>query len=176
MDKFKSAYSWHRKNAQRRGVEFLFTFQEWKQWWIDSGKWEQRGTGKDSFCMCRFGDVGPYAPGNVYCATNGQNLSDANLGKAKSAEQRSKIAAGLTGQTHEWAAGERNPMHRPEVKAKMTAAIGGRKHYRYRGVVTPNGQFESTQAASAALGIPKPTIVWRCRNNKAGFSYGLAIA
>ena len=33
MDKFKNAFKWHKTNAQKRGVKFLFTFEEWKTWW-----------------------------------------------------------------------------------------------------------------------------------------------
>lgn len=176
MDKFRSAFKWHKTNAERRGIHFLFTFDEWKGWWLASGRWEQRGVGRDRYCMCRFNDAGPYTTNNVYCATNGKNLSDANLGKPKSAAQRSKIAAALTGQSHDWSKGDLNPMHRPEVKVKMTEAIGGMRHYRAQGVTTPGGTFESTKAAAAALGIPKPTVEWRCRKKKPGYTYGLAIA
>lgn len=38
------------------------------------------------------------------------------------------------------------------------------------GVITPQGYFVTTKAASEALGIPKPTVEWRARNNKFGFS------
>jgi hypothetical protein len=48
-DPFRKAYTQHKSNAKARGVDFLFSFDEWKQWWLDSGKWEQRGKGHDSY-------------------------------------------------------------------------------------------------------------------------------
>lgn len=175
MDKFKNAYKWHKTNAKSRGIEFLFSFDEWKQWWIDSGHWHQRGVGKDKFCMCRNGDTGPYALWNVYCATNGKNLSDANLGKPKSEETRKRISTALIGKINHWNIGDKNPMHKPEAKAKISAATSGGKHYRAKMVATPHGIWSSAVEAAKSIGIPKPTVEWRCRNNYLGFSY-LAIA
>ena len=175
MDKFKSAFKWHKTNAERRGIEFLFSFVEWKEWWIATGHWEERGVGKDKYCMCRNGDIGPYALWNVYCATNGKNLSDANSGKPKSQETRKKISDALTGQINDWCVGEKNPMHRPEAKAKISAATSGGKHYRAKAVGTPHGFWDSAIEAAKSLGIPKATVEWRCRNNHLGFAY-LAIA
>jgi hypothetical protein len=63
-------------------------------------------------------------------------------------------------------------MHRPEVKAKITAACGGANHYRAVGVTTPSGFFVTAKAAAIALGIPRTTVEWRARYNKSGFSQG----
>lgn len=174
MDKFKSAFRWHRTNAKTRGIEFLFTFKEWKQWWIDSGHWHERGVGKDKYCMCRFEDAGPYALWNVYCATNSKNLSDANSGKPKSKETRKKISEALLGQVNYWVAGKNNPMHRPEVKAKISAATSGGKHYRAKTVITPYGIWSSAIEAAKSLGMKKSTVEWRCKHNALGFSYAIA--
>lgn len=46
--------------------------------WEASGKWDERGRGALKYAMCRIGDTGPYAPGNVYIATNTQNAIDLN--------------------------------------------------------------------------------------------------
>lgn len=167
---FKRAYIQQKSNAKQRGVEFNLTFDEWKQIWVGSGKWDQRGRGAEKYCMCRVGDSGAYAVGNVFIALGRQNVSEGNVGKTCSDEHRRKIAEANKGKLHPWSAGENNPMHRPEVKAKMSAAIGGEKHYKQRGVITPQGYFVTSKAASEALGIPKPTIEWRARNNKFGFS------
>lgn len=175
IDKFKSAYKWHKTNAAKRGIEFLFTFEEWKNWWIETGKWEFRGVGRDKYCMCRFHDTGPYALWNVYCATNGKNLSDANRGKPKSASTRAKMSKAACGKAHDYAIGINNVMHRPEVKAKVSAATKGSKHYRSKTVVSPFGIFGSTYEASEELDVPAATIQWRCSRNKNGWSY-LAIA
>ena len=167
---FKRAYSHQKSNAKQRDVGFNLTFDEWKQIWVDSGEWERRGRGSDKYCMCRIGDSGAYEVGNVFIDQNCRNVSEGNKGKVDSPETRAKKSASMTGIPHPWSAGENNPMHRPEVKAKMSKAIGGEKHYKQRGVITPQGYFVTSKAASEALGIPKPTIEWRARNNKFGFS------
>jgi hypothetical protein len=175
---YLKAYTQHKSNAKTRGVEFLFTFEQWRDWWIATGKWEQRGRGRGKYCMRRHGDIGPYSIDNVFCGTNEDNVRDGNVGKVDSLVTRLKKSEALIGKPKPWAVGDRNPMHRPEVKAKMSAAIGGANHYNAIGVTTPQGFFPTAKAAAAALGMKKPTVEWRARHNKFGFSYGnhLAIA
>jgi hypothetical protein len=175
IDKFKTAYKWHKSNSAKRKVEFLFTFEEWKNWWIETGKWELRGVGKDKYCMCRIDDKGAYVLGNVYCATNSKNFSDANKGKPKSAETRLKMSQSMTGKAHSWSLGKNNVMHTLEAKAKFSEATSGSKHYRARAVQTPFGIFLSGTEAAKALNVPKPTVYWKCKYQKDGWSF-LAIA
>jgi hypothetical protein len=176
--KFLKAYKMHKSNARTRKIPFLLTFEQWLVIWTESGKLDQRGRGADKFCMCRNGDVGPYDVSNVFIGTGRENVRAGNLGKLDSAETRQKKSQSMRGIPHPWCAGENNPMHRPEVKAKMSAAIGGANHYKAMGVTTPEGFFPTAKAAAEATGIKKPTIEWRARHNKFGFSYGnnLAIA
>jgi hypothetical protein len=61
----RGAYTRQRANARRRGLEWRFTFETWWEVWEASGKWQQRGMGKDKYCMSRRGDKGPYSPENV---------------------------------------------------------------------------------------------------------------
>lgn len=70
------AFDDHRRNAKKRGIEFLFTLPEWWAWWQIDGRWEQRGMGRDALVMARRGDAGPYSPENVYCATHSENGRD----------------------------------------------------------------------------------------------------
>ena len=174
-DIFRKAYTQHKSNAKQRGVEFKLTFDEWKQIWVDSEKWEQRGRGADKYCMCRIGDAGCYEVGNVFIGIGKTNVRDGNLGKKDSQETRHKKSVAAKGKTHPWSTGDKNPMHRPEVKAKMSAAVGGSNNYRAKTVISPFGVFGSTTEASKELNIPAVTIQWRCRYNKSGWSY-LAIA
>lgn len=37
---------------------------------------EQRGLGRERYCMARFGDVGPYSTGNVYITSCADNVRD----------------------------------------------------------------------------------------------------
>lgn len=170
-DIYLKAYTQHKSNAKMRGIDFLFTFEQWRDWWIATGKWELRGRGRGKYCMRRHGDIGAYSIDNVFCGTNEENVRDGNLGKTVSQETRGKIAEALRGAPHEWSRGENNPMHRPEVKAKISAAISGGKHYAAKMVGTPHGIWSSAVDAAKSLGIPEPTINWRCKNNKLGFAY-----
>jgi hypothetical protein len=170
-DIFRKAYTQQKSNAKGRGIAFLLTFDEWKQIWVESGKWEQRGRGANKYCMCRFGDQGCYEFGNVFIGLGKINVRDGNLGKADSEETKRKKSESLKGKAKPWAVGQNNVMHRLESKAKISAAISGEKHYKQRGITCPEGYFVTAKAASVALGIPKPTVEWRARNNKLGFAY-----
>jgi hypothetical protein len=64
----------HRAGAVQRGIPFLLTFDEWWDIWQKSGKWHLRGSGQ--YMMCRYGDDGPYAVGNVYIGTATDNIND----------------------------------------------------------------------------------------------------
>lgn len=68
-------YSAQKYQAERRGVKWQITFDEWFSIWEVSGKWDERGS--DGYCMCRKGDVGPYHKDNVYIALASQNKQDA---------------------------------------------------------------------------------------------------
>jgi hypothetical protein len=173
-----SKYKMQEQNALARGIPFLLSFEQWLSIWTESGKLDQRGRGADKFCMCRNGDVGPYEVGNVFIGTGRENVRAGNLGKEMTQEVRDKISKAHVGKPHEWSRGEKNPMHRPEVKAKLSAAIGGANHYRAMGVTTPQGFFPTAKAAAEAIGVKQPTVEWRARHKKFGFSYGnnLAIA
>jgi hypothetical protein len=170
-DIFRKRYTQHKSNAKMRGIDFLFTFEEWKYWWIATGKWEQRGKLRGQYVMRRHGDVGPYSIDNVFCGVTEENVRDGNLGKTDSIETKQKKSKSLTGLSHPWSVGDKNPMHRPEAKAKLSASISGGKHYRAKMVATPHGIWSSAVEAAKSIGIPKPTVEWRCRNNYLGFSY-----
>lgn len=70
------AFTQHRLNAGDRGIDFLFTFDEWCDWWETDDRWANRGTRKGCFVMARKNDCGPYSFTNVYCATVEQNAKD----------------------------------------------------------------------------------------------------
>jgi hypothetical protein len=69
------AFGRQRFNAKTRGIGWELTFWEWWTIWQQSGHWEQRGRG-NGYVMCREGDSGPYAVGNVFIATAAKNSSD----------------------------------------------------------------------------------------------------
>lgn len=76
----------HRASAKERGIEFKLTFEEWDQWWKDSGHYHERGKGIGKYVMARKGDIGPYAIGNLECLLHGDNIRAAHLGKTRKAK------------------------------------------------------------------------------------------
>jgi hypothetical protein len=170
-DIYRKRYTQHKSNAKMRGVDFLFTFDGWKDWWIATSKWELRGKLRGQYVMRRHGDIGPYSVDNVFCGVTEENVRDGNLGKEITIETRNKISASNKGQSHPWSVGDKNPMHRPEVKAKISALTSGAKHYKARMVGTPIGTWGSAVECAKALNMPRPTVEWRCKNQKSGFAY-----
>jgi len=69
-------YGSQRRNAQTRAIPWLITFPEWMAIWRDSGHLDDRGRGRDLYCMARYHDKGGYEVGNVYIATIAQNVRD----------------------------------------------------------------------------------------------------
>lgn len=70
------AYKAQQSNCRKRGLTWQLTFPEWCRVWDESGKWEQRGRGGNSYVMARKQDLGPYAAWNVYVTTMAQNTAD----------------------------------------------------------------------------------------------------
>lgn len=66
-----------RSNARHRGIEWVLSFEEWWDIWCESGRWERRG--RSGYVMCRTGDTGPYAVGNVYIDHTSNNCRDGRL-------------------------------------------------------------------------------------------------
>lgn len=69
------AFHAQRQNAAQRGIGWELNLWQWWSIWQQSGKWSQRGRGQ-GYVMCRTGDIGPYALGNVFIATARENSSD----------------------------------------------------------------------------------------------------
>lgn len=80
----KAKWFAHRQNAKRRGIEFNFSFDQWLQFWLDSGHWHQRGIkSADNYVMSRLGDTGPYSADNVVIKSNRDNVLEGNVGIRK---------------------------------------------------------------------------------------------
>lgn len=73
---YAAAYLQQRRSAQHRGVAWTITFPQWMAVWRESGHLDERGRGRDLYCMARRGDKGAYAVGNVYITTVANNVSD----------------------------------------------------------------------------------------------------
>lgn len=79
-------YRQHKASAKQRGIEFDLTFDEW--WEIWQPHYAQRGRGAGHLQMCRTGDVGPYAVGNVRIDTVEANQAEAKYSSQAKAEIR----------------------------------------------------------------------------------------
>ena len=71
--KLRNAYCFHRNSARQRGIDFKLTFDEWLDFWKQSGHLHERGRKKDQYVMARHNDLGPYAVGNVSIITGTEN-------------------------------------------------------------------------------------------------------
>lgn len=79
----RGRYSIHKRNAKKREVPFLLSFDEWEKIWKESGHYEARGKSGDSYVMARFEDEGPYAVGNVRIIPCGENTAERNFTYAR---------------------------------------------------------------------------------------------
>ena len=127
----RSSYIQQKSNAKRRGIPFLLTFEDWWAIWQASGKWEQRGKLAGQYVMARYGDVGPYASGNVRICTSGANQQEHHFGKIASSETRKRISQlhrgkVVSSETREKLAEaqRRNPSQRDAATGQFT----GRRH------------------------------------------------
>lgn len=88
-------YRLQKKNARDRGIEFLLTYNDWLQIWIQSGKLEHRGRHKGNYVMCRKKDSGPYAVGNVFIATTSENIKYSHDSRREKIKAKDDMIASL---------------------------------------------------------------------------------
>lgn len=69
------AFRSQRNSAKNRNIEWDLTLWQWWTIWQASGHWDDRGRGQ-GYVMCRNGDDGAYAVGNVFIAPARLNSSD----------------------------------------------------------------------------------------------------
>jgi len=75
------AFRQQRQSAKARGIGWELSLWQWWSIWRTSGHWEQRGRGQ-GYVMCRKGDSGPYAVGNVFIATARENIATSKIKKS----------------------------------------------------------------------------------------------
>ena len=99
---FKRQFRDHKKNAKRRGISFLLTFDQWLKIWTDSGHLHESRCKSGQYVMARHGDQGAYEIGNVEIILAGENVGaptaiqrrvKAYRGHKLSDEHRAKISA-----------------------------------------------------------------------------------
>lgn len=143
------AFRAHRDNARARGIAFQFTFAEWLAWWETDGRLANRGRGRDNFVMARKGDAGPYSPGNVYCATQAQNIADVPSAVRREARRRAEATGRLS----------------PHLRQR------GHGHPRSLAVITPAGRFGSAALAADHYRITRQAAARCAREGRNGWRY-----
>lgn len=136
--------------ANRRGIAWQFTLEQWWLWWqaFDERhgciRWDRRGRRKNQLLMARFHDIGPYSPENVYCGTASDNARD-------------------MGEHHDYSATWK------EWHANNDCWLKGRRgegHPKSRAVITEMGRFGSIALASEAAGITRAGGLNRVRSGR----------
>ena len=141
------------ERGQALGIPFLFTFEQWSEWWLTDDRWSRRGRKAGQLQMGRKGDSGPYSPDNVECATK---------------EQKQK--AQLT------ALSSLSPEKRAEVFKKAGLARRGEKHWRARPVVTPLGNIRHCHGGSTGSRHKKRSLavqIWPKKSAMAGVTWSI---
>ena len=130
--RLKAAYGNHKHIAIKRGIPFLFTFEQWSEWWLTDDRWSRRGRKAGQLQMGRKGNSGPYAPENVECVTKEQKQKSQLIALSVSAFSSERLA---------------------EAAKKAGLARSGDKNWQAKTVVTPLGTFVTIAAAAEAHGI-----------------------
>src|SRR5271166_3601680 len=90
----KQKYSTQKRRALMRGIDWLFTFDSWLDWWGDDLIF--RGQRVGSLQMQRIADEGPYSPQNCRKGVpkqNGETRSRMLIAKRSKAERQRILAA-----------------------------------------------------------------------------------
>lgn len=113
-------YRVQKSNAQQRGIEWQFTYDEWINWWGDDIVCRGKRTGQ--LVMARLGDIGPYSPDNCVKKTCNENVKE-----------------GLKQRNNQDPAGRLSQSHIEKIRSAPKA---------YKPIMTPYGSFKSITEAS----------------------------
>ena len=136
------AWRAHRSSAMRRGIPFNFNLVGWNVWWNTAlkaiGPDARRGRRKNEWVMARFGDKGPYEPGNVFPARpidNARSIpEDVRIAMTEKAMETQRRKGRPRG-THLKVRGDGHPKSKP--------------------VLTPAGRFGSIALAAEHYGVTR---------------------
>lgn len=146
----RRAYRGQKSRAKGRGIAFLFTFEQWSEWWLTDDRWSRRGRKGGQLVMARHGDAGPYAPDNVACISPNQNSRDHIM----TPEHRAAFRA----------------LPR-RLRGHSNLAIFGARHPRARAVVTPTRTYRCAAEAARAFEISRQYAAWLARTKSDGWRY-----
>ena len=145
-----------RNNAVQRGIVWQFTLPEWCSWWDEALKdGGERARRADQLVMARYGDVGPYAPGNVYPAAPKRNYRDRP-------PEMVALSVALMRASRE-ANGHSLGEHLRGAR--------GDAHPRSKAVISPKGRFGSLALAAEAFGVTRGAVHQWLRDGRPGWAY-----
>lgn len=133
------AYKNQVRSSRKRGIDFLLTFEEWRDWWLIDNRWSNRGRHSGQFVMARRGDAGPYSIDNIYLATSRQNLQDIPAAVRRDSVERARVTRDGHGYEH----------LRSDV------------HPRRAAIKSPDGEFASIELAAKHYGVTGRGIRYR---------------
>jgi hypothetical protein len=87
----RAAYRNQKHSAIKRSIPFLFTFEQWSEWWLTDDRWSRRGRKAGQLQMGRKGNSGPYSPDNVECATKEEKQQSQLIGHSFSTLSLSNV-------------------------------------------------------------------------------------
>lgn len=69
-------YAWlkHRSQAQYRGEEYLFTWEDWQYFWHHDDLWQQRGRSRDCLILTRIDEEKAWHRDNCHIITRLEHL------------------------------------------------------------------------------------------------------
>lgn len=145
--------------AARRGIPFLFSFEEWWAWWQVDNRWARRGVRKDCLVMARKGDRGPYSPENVTCKTQHENRQESAELLRADPIFRARMSAKMY---REHADGTRTCWHLRDRAS----------HPKRKAVEAPDGRtWPSAALAAEELGLTRNGVAVRCRTSWQGWRW-----
>lgn len=170
----KIKYRYQRATAGQRNIDWQLTFEQWYDWWQQTGHWEERGITSGKYVMSRYGDVGPYSLDNIFCQTRDDNCREGNQklkGIKRSKEFCQNLSDKLKGVPKPQQQGKLNRFHKDNLTDDLIEKIRAAREKTKKPVVTPMGRFPSVTEAAAALKVDKGTIGYRLKTKPTEYYY-----
>lgn len=67
---------YHRFDRNGHQIAFKLTFEEWLNFWLESGHWFERGRRRGQYVMSRIDDLGDYELGNIVIKLHSENVKE----------------------------------------------------------------------------------------------------
>ena len=174
IDQAKVKYRYQKYTALQRGITWELTFDQWVDWWQNTGHWHERGHGPDKYVMSRYNDVGPYSLDNIFCQTLAENSRESAVrgrGKPKPQGFGEKVSMIQRGKSKPHQQGNKNIFHKDNLTNDLKQKIKQAREKTKKPVVTPFGKFPSVTEAAQALKVDKGTIGYRIKRHPELYYY-----